>query len=184
MRIPSGDLAPARRRRHRRRGPLAAVLAVVLLAAAAGAYVLRRDDGAAPAARPSACATTGPVAAPAAPRLPAPRTVRLRLLNGTPRDGLARVVGAELSRRGFVVTLTANAPKPLAGHSVVTYGPGARPAATLVAAHTIGATLLPVPSAPRGSIDLTLGTSFVRLRRGPEVAAFLAPSPAPAKACP
>ena len=183
MRIPSGDLAPARRHR-RRRGPLAVLLVLALLAAAAVAYVLRRDDEPASLAAPAPCPTPSAVAAPVQQRLPAPRSVRLRLLNGTPRDGLARIVAAELARRGFVVTATGNAPKALRGHSVVTYGPGGRPAATLVAAHTIGATLLPVPTAARGSVDLTLGTSFVRLRRGPEVTAFLAPSPAPAKGCP
>lgn len=160
------------------------LLVLVLLAAiAGGAYVQRRDDEPRAVVQATPCPTPSPRVAPVQQGLPAPKAVRLRLLNGTSRDGLARAVGTELARRGFVVTLMVNAPRPLPGRSVVTYGPGGRHAATLVAAHTIGATLLPVPTAARGSVDLTLGSSFVRLRRGPEVTAFLAPSPAPARMC-
>jgi hypothetical protein len=177
MRIPSGDLAPARKHRrygHRSTWPL--VLAVVLVVAiAALAYVLRRDD--APGTTPvstSLCraetVTVGP--APVPVRLPAPAQVSLRLLNGNGKDLLARSVGNELARRGFKVTATGNAPRPLQGVSRVYYGPGGRPAALLAAAQVSGATVVPVPNAARGAIDVVLGSSFVRLRTPAEATAY------------
>ena len=100
--------------------------------------------------------------------------MQLRLLNGTGRNGLARTVGNELARRGFRVAGMGNAPKALAGATRVTFGPGARPGATLVTAHILGAQLVAAPRAPRGSIDVVLGSSFVRLRTATEIQAFVA----------
>jgi hypothetical protein len=196
VRIPSGDLAPARRGRRRgysasrygrrRSRALPVLLAVACVAAVGGgAWALRRDDGAAPdrlsssptpTACPSAAATApAPTARPAAPVvLPAPGQVTFRLLNGTPRDGLGRTVGDALAARGFRVKSTGNAPKALAGASRVYFGPGGRPGAQLVAIHVIGAVLSPVPNAPKGAIDVVLGTGFVRLRTPAEVTSFAA----------
>jgi hypothetical protein len=177
MRIPSGDLAPARRRRrHGHRGKVAVGLAVVLAAAvAAGAYALRRDespDAAAVPTRPCQTQTTTPAPALVPVRLPAPTQVQLRLLNGNGKDLLARSVGNELARRGFKVTATGNAPRPLQGVSRVYYGPGGRPAALLASAQVSGATVVPVPNAARGAIDVVLGSSFVRLRTPAEATAY------------
>ena len=185
MRIPSGDLAPARRHRRgygRRRNPLPIVVAVVLVVAVAtGAYLLRRDDSStgavASASRcPSPSAAAPVKAAPArvaAPvRLPAPGQVGLRLLNGTGRDGLARTVGNELARRGFKVTAMGNAPKALVGASRVYFGPGGRPAALLVSTHVLGGSVVPVPSAGHGAVDVVLGSTFMRLRTPAEASAY------------
>jgi hypothetical protein len=188
VRIPSGDLAPARKhrrhgssfRRRRRRWPvLLAVLAVV--AVAAGSYWLRRDDNTPGALSASSCpsvaasiapspAAPARVAAPA--RLPAPGQVGLRLLNGTGRSGLARSIGDEVARRGFRVIAMGNAPHPLVGGSRVYYGPGARPGALLVSTHVLGSSVVPVPSAGRGAVDVVLGSTFVRLRTPPEASAY------------
>jgi hypothetical protein len=159
------------------------VLAVLALLAVAGGgyYLVQRDDDA--ATETVAQATGCPTPAPAAPKpaaaqpavvLPAPGTVQLRLLNGTVRNGLARTVGNELARRGFRVAGMGNAPKPLAGATRISFGPGARTAATLVGVHVIGARLVPVATAPRGSVDVVLGSSFVRLRNAAEVKAMTA----------
>ena len=182
MRIPSGDLAPARKHRRygrRRRNPLPAVLAVlVLLAVVGGAYALQRGDDDPPAetlARATDCpkpAAPKPVAAQQPVVLPVPGKVQLRLLNGTGRNGLARTVGNELARRGFRVAGMGNAPKPLTGATRISFGPGARTAATLVGVHVLGAQLVPVGAAPRGSVDVVLGSSFVRLRNPSEVKAM------------
>jgi hypothetical protein len=187
MRIPSGDLAPMRKHRHgssfrRRRSRWPAVLAVLaVLAVAAGAYGLtHRDDSPAPSTAaiatpcPSPVRSVAPAPAKAAPpaRLPAPGQVSLRLLNGSGRDRLARVVGDELARRGFHVTAMGNAPRPLVGASRVYYGPGGRPAALLVTAHVLGATVQPVPTAARGAIDVVLGSTFVRVRTPAETSAY------------
>jgi hypothetical protein len=202
MRIPSGDLAPMRKHRHgasfrrrRRRWPVVLTI-VAVLAVAAGAYALHHRGGSpAPVAASTPCPS--PQASPlpklakaAAPvRLPAAGQVSLRLLNGTGRDRLARVVGDELARRGFHVAGMGNAPRPLAGPSRVYYGPGGRPAALLVTAHVLGATVQPVPTAAHGAIDVVLGSAFVRVRTPAETSAYVhqlgtagVPAPAPSPA--
>jgi hypothetical protein len=204
--IPHGDLAPMRKHRrygrHRSRWPVVlVVLAVAAVAAVAYALQQRTDDGRGGTAAPLVCATVSPApkvsAAPAkvaALRLPAPGQVRLRLLNGTPRDGLARVVANELAKRGFRVSATGNAPRALVGASRVYYGPTGRPAALLVSAHVLGSSVVPVPSAAKGAIDVVLGSTFARLRTLPETSAYVrvltttgvpatTPTPAPSPAC-
>jgi hypothetical protein len=187
VRIPSGDLAPARRRRRgygRRRNPLLPLLTVVLLVLVAGGvwYATRDDSGGvlqaaacpsptASAASPSPAAPAPPVQAATAPLvLPAPGQVQMVLLNGSGRDLLARTVGNELAARGFRVAGMGNAPG-LTGPSKVSFGPGARPAATLVAAQILGAQLVPVPTAAKGAVDVVLGTGFERLRTPAEATA-------------
>ena len=185
MVIPSGDLAPMRKHRrygrHRSRWPV--VLAVLAVAGVAGGtYVVQqRAEEADQASAPSTCVSASPSPAAAAPkppskvaaiRLPAPGQVSLRLLNGTGRDRLARTVADELARRGFRVTYTGNAPRGLVGASRVNYGPGGRPAALLVSAHVLGSSVVPVPKAARGAIDVVLGSAFVRLRTPAETSSY------------
>jgi hypothetical protein len=189
MVIPSGDLVPRRKHqrygRHRSRWPVVlAVLAVAGIAAATYAYEQNNQDTA-ESSPPVACASSVPSTAPSAKpapaaaakvtaiRLPAPGQVSLRLLNGTGRDRLARGVAVELARRGFRVTQTGNAPRPLTGASRVYYGPGGRPAALLASAHVLGSSVVPVPSAARGAVDVVLGSTFVRLRAPAEVTAYV-----------
>jgi hypothetical protein len=206
--IPHGDLAPLRKHHrygHRRsRWPI--VLAVLVVAGvAAGAYALTQRTGeGTPVSSRSGCPTPSPAvsASPGAPakavavRLPAPGQVALRLLNGAGRDKLAKAVGDELARRGFKVTATGNAPRPLVGASRVYYGPGGRPAALLASAHVLGSSVVPVPKAGRGAVDVVLGSTFVRLRTAPEVSVYarqiatgspppapVAPTPAPTPTC-
>lgn len=200
VRIPSGDLAPARRRKRyggsygrskRRTGRV--LLALVLLAGGgAVVYALQRDDrGAAArvALRPCPVApTTSPATQPAQPAqpkpvaLPQPRQVRLLLLNGTTRNGLGRNIGNQLAARGFVVSGTGNAHALLTGPSQVTYGPGALPAAQLVGMHVVGATLVDAPRTARGRLQLVLGSGFARLRTPAEIASLTTrPAPVAAK---
>jgi hypothetical protein len=150
------------------------ILVVILLAAAAAGWFLARDDSkpvslAQRCPSPSPSSAASPSAAPAA--LPAPRQVRLVLLNGTPRNGLASQVGSALAARGFVVLSHGNAPAAVAGPAVVTYGPGAAPAATVLARHVHGARLVAAPRARAGSVQLVLGGDFRRLSTPGEVAA-------------
>ena len=194
MRIPSGDLAPARRRkryggsygRSKRRTGRVLLALVVLVGGGAAAYALQRDDRGAPArvALPSCppAAVARQPAQPAQPApvgaLPQPRQVRLLLLNGTTRNGLGRDIGNQLAARGFVVSGTGNAHALLTGPSQVTYGPGALPAAQVVGRHVVGATLVDAPRTARGSLQLVLGSSFARLRTPAELAS-LTSRPAP-----
>lgn len=204
MRIPAGDLAPARRRRYggtygrRRRRTGRALLALVALGLAGGsAYLLQRDDSAVPsritAARP--CGTpragtpttpppTSPTTSPEASRpvlrLPAPGSFEVLLLNGTPRGGLGKSVGDQLAALTFRVRVIGNAP-PLAGASVVSYGAGAMPSATLVSRTVLGARALSAPRLPKGQVRLVLGSGYVRLRTAAELAVLARPTTAPAR---
>ena len=204
VKIPNGDLAPARRRRyggsygrrrHRRNMRLGLGLGL-LLVVVGSAYLLRHDDAMVPtriAATPH-CASPSPIPTAAAPArqvaLPRPQQVRLVLLNGTARNNLAKTVGNALAARGFVVTAQGNAPAALAGPSQVVWGPGAQPSAALVAQQVIGARAVNSPRAPRGSVQLVLGSEFHRLATPAEAAAAgrtspsasLAPTPT-ASAC-
>ncbi len=184
MRIPDGDLVPARRRPYRggygrRRRPLrrlALVVAVLLLAAGA-AWFLKRDDR--PVSKAANCVTTPAPSASAVATLPTASQVRLALLNGTGRNGLARQVGALLVARGYVVPTQDNAPSAQAGPSVITYGPGAEAAATVLAREVPGARVLSAPTAPSGSLRLVLGADFQRLATPAEVAAVVTASARP-----
>lgn len=195
MRIPSGDLVPARRRRydggygrrrrHRRlvrRGRIALVVAV-LLGLGLGAFWLTREE-----ARPAAasCVEPSPASSPAA--LPAPAQVRVVLLNGTPRPRLAELVGQQLRSRGFVVVRAGNAPAALVGGSVLTYSSGQRDAARVLGRHVPGSRLAGAGPVPAGAVQLVLGGDYRRLASPPELLAAAradTPSPAPGvRVCP
>jgi hypothetical protein len=192
VRIPGGDLAPARRRRYggsygrrrRRRNLRLALAALLLIVAGGAAYLLKQDDTAVPSrlsATPTCTATTAPTAsrAPSAGAarpvrpvaLPQPRQVHVEVLNGTSRSLLAKTVGDQLAALGFVVSGQGNASAALAGSSVVTFGPGAGPAATVVAHWVLGAQPVPSARAKPGSVQLVLGSSFTRLATPAEAAA-------------
>jgi len=196
MRIPAGDLAPARRRRYggtygrRRRRTGRALLALVAVGLASGsAYLLQRDDSAVPsritAARPcvtprASTPTTSPEASRPVLRLPAPGSFEVLLLNGTPRGGLGKSVGDQLAALTFRVRVIGNAP-PLAGASVVSYGAGAMPSATLLSRTVLGARALSAPRLPKGEVRLVLGSGYVRLRTAAELAVLAQPTLAPAR---
>jgi hypothetical protein len=79
-----------------------------------GWHVLRTDDTATVRTSPTPCRSS------AAPPTPAAvGSVRLRVLNGTKRNGLAHDLGKQLSRRGFHVVGVGNTPKPVARTTVV-----------------------------------------------------------------
>lgn len=182
MRIPDGDLAPARRRRYgggygrrRHRRNLRLGVGVGLLLVAGGvAYLLRQESSKVPdrlASTPTCAprATPTTVASPAS--LPQPQQVQLALLNGTARNGLAKSIGDALAAQGFVVTAQANAPAALVGPSQVVWGPGAQPSAELVLRYVIGSRAVSNPRAPRGSVQVILGSEFHRLATPAELAA-------------
>lgn len=180
MHILGGDLAPARRRqygggygRKRRRRTLRVILAVLLVIAGAGAaYFLLNREQPAPARVTKKPCPTPSVVAPAVVAVPRPQQVRLALLNGTPRNGLAKAIGNRLVAQGFVVLSQGNAPAPLNGPSQVTFGPGAEPAATVLSHWVVGSTVAAAPRARAGSVSVTLGSSFTRLSTPAEVAAL------------
>lgn len=103
--------------------------------------------------------------------LPTPGQVRVELLNGTSRNGLAKTVGRELEGRGFVVPVKANAPAALPGPTRVVWGPGAEDEAALVASHIAGSMTVSEPQARAGSVQVTLGNAFRRLATAAEAVA-------------
>ena len=190
MRIPAGDLAPARRRRYggtygRRRTGRALLALVAVGLAGGGAYLLQRDDGKVPsrltAVRP--CATPQPTtpaprtatALRPGTRLPAPGSFQVLLLNGTPRSGLGKKVGDQLAARAFKVRVIGNAP-PLRGASTVSYGPGALPAAMLLSRTVLGSRAVSVPRLAPRQVRLVLGSGYVRLRTPAELAQLARPT--------
>jgi hypothetical protein len=161
------------RLRRRRVRQFAVVAALLLVGTGVFLWVGQDDkpvhDTLTPCPTPSTTAPTSTLQ---------PSQVRLTLLNGTPRNGLAQQVGGLLRARGFVVLRTDNAPAAVAGPSVVTYGVGGLPAATLLARYVPGARVVSGPRAAAGSVQLVLGGSYARLSTPQELAAGT-PSPGP-----
>jgi hypothetical protein len=176
VQIPGGDLAPARRRRYggsygrrrRRRTYGLTVLAIVAVSGAAY-YATRDPELRETVSSPTPTPCTTPSATPTAAVLPG--QVRLHLLNGTSRNGLAKTVGRALEGRGFVVPVKANAPAALPGPTRVVSGPGAEAKAALVSSHITGSMTVSDPQAAAGSVQVTLGNSFQRLATAAEAAA-------------
>lgn len=175
---------PARRHRYgggygyrrRRRVRHFAVLAVVVLAAAAaGLWITRKDSPGVVVAR---CPTPSP--APVALVLPAARTVKVQLLNGTTRNGLAAQVADELRAGGFVVLSADNAPAAVGGASQLRYGVRADAAAKLLSFHVPGSVLVADRAVPAGVVAVVLGSDFRRLATPAELQAALRAAQRPA----
>lgn len=203
MRIPGGDLVPARHRRYggsygrrrRRRNRWLIALGLLLAAAGIGAWYVQKDEGATPASVSTlpTCAptpTATPTRAAVVPHvaLPPATAVVLSVLNGTNRDLLAKHVADALASQGFHVTGQANARTSVVGASQIVYGPGASLQARTVSLWVPGSTVVPAPKARRGSVQVVLGSSFTRLatpaeaaaaRRGPLPTTSAAPSATP-----
>ncbi|MFN2539431.1 MAG: LytR C-terminal domain-containing protein [Mycobacteriales bacterium] len=203
MRIPGGDLVPARHRRYggsygrrrRRRGRRVLALLLLIGLGAAGAWYLRKDDAAttatvstSPTCEPTPTATPTPAAVAPRVALPPTTAVVLSVLNGTDRSLLAKHVADALATQGFQVTGQANARTAVAGPSQIVYGPGASLQARTVSLWVPGSTVVPAPKARRGSVQVILGSSFTRVatpaeaaaaRRGPVATATTAPSATP-----
>ncbi|MEU4236026.1 LytR C-terminal domain-containing protein [Actinoplanes sp. NPDC026619] len=160
--------AAAVRARGRRRGrrQLAVVTAgVAVVAATSGVAAVRIGSaptrtGAQPsAAVPLKCVLTLP---------DDPADVRVRVLDGG-SAGLADVTAVQLRERRFVV-LTGGAGGTAGDATMLSYGPAAIGAATLLRAELRGATTMSFdPGRPDDIVDLTLGTTFGRLASPTEV---------------
>ena len=186
MRIPGGDLMPARHRRYgggygrrRRRNRLVVGVVLLLGLGAGGAWYLNQDQGTATETAVSALPTCTPTAAPSQtplrvdPRLtlPPPSAVVLSVLNGTNRSLLAKRVADAMAALGFRVTGQGNARVAVVGPSQVVYGPGASLPARTASLWVPGSVVVPAPRARRGSVQVVLGSSFTRLATPAEAAA-------------
>jgi hypothetical protein len=148
---------------------------IVLAAAAVGLWLSREDT---PALVVAPCPTPSAVK----PVLVLPRTqeVRLRLLNGTARNGLAGLVAGQLAGRGFVVLSQGNSAAAVGGASQVRYGAGAGVAARLLSFHVLGSVVVRDAASPSGVVTVVLGSDFRRLATPAEVAAAVQGATAPA----
>lgn len=127
----------------------------------------------------TAAAGNPPSAAPSPPAKisVAPAQVRLSVLNGSGRSGLAAQAAAGLRRDGFTVVRVGNTVPT--DHTVVRYGAGREEAARTVAAAVPAATLVADASLP-DALALVLGPDFTSVQ--PVVVGggqVLAPPPAP-----
>jgi hypothetical protein len=185
MLTPRGSGA-LRRGRRRGRRVLSVLVVLVLLAAVAAAawwYLLREPStSTTPAAAPTPTCT--PVARPTAsptptflPATPLPAgKVDVRVLNATPRSGLAKTVGDEMASRGFHVVAIGNdtAKRAVTAPAEVRYGKGGAAAALTVAAQVPGA--VPVLDKRSGaSVDLVLGSGYTSLRSPAQASAAATP---------
>ena len=100
-----------------------------------------------------------------------PEAVVFQLLNGTDRSGLGKTVGDELAARSLKTQTFGNAPAPITGDTVITYGPGREPSAQLLAANILGVRL--VASTTPAELTVTLGSNFTRLTTPQEVKAYV-----------
>ncbi|MCF2532686.1 LCP family protein [Yinghuangia soli] len=107
-------------------------------------------------------AQTSPPSSAAPPALPPgavpPSQVHVKVLNGTGRPGVAREVGDELTRRGFVVESTGNAPQQAAA-TTIEHAPGLASQARTLAATVPNSELAPKSGAPQ-QVVLTIGSSY------------------------
>ncbi|MEV3874486.1 LytR C-terminal domain-containing protein [Streptomyces sp. NPDC049906] len=130
--------------------------------------------------------------APAKPRavaLPKPATIKVNVLNATPRSGLAKKTADELRKRGFAIGEVGNATrqydKKVPGPALLLGGKSTAKTALPVLAAQLAGAQQRTDGRASAEVDLIIGTAFGKL--APEAAATRtlaaladpAPSPAP-----
>jgi LytR cell envelope-related transcriptional attenuator len=125
-----------------------------------------------PATRTTANArTTTPARTAAAVPVvwPRPSGVRVTVLNGTTRAGLAKSVAGQLRTRGFKITTISNDTVDTVTATQVRYGPALKTAARLVQLYLPGSRLVP-NTGKATSVTVSLGSSYSRLSTDAAVA--------------
>lgn len=145
-------------------------------------------------AKPAAAVKGAPAAAPSTPAkpavvLPQPGQITVNVFNATPRAGLAKAVGDELKKRGFLIGSVGNAPatfdKKVPGTGILLGSPATDKGAFAVLGTQLAGTTLQTDSREGADIDLILGDAFKALNTKEDADKALAllanPTPAPAK---
>ncbi|MEU6208811.1 LytR C-terminal domain-containing protein [Streptomyces sp. NPDC090085] len=143
------------------------------------------------AAKGAPAAATASAAAKPAVVLPAPGTITVNVYNATARAGLAKAVGDELAKRGFVVGKVGNAPpdfdKKVPGTGILLGSPATDKAAYAVLGTQLAGTTQQTDTRETADIDLILGDAFKELSTKEDADKALAllanPAPAPAGKC-
>nr|MDT0515543.1 LytR C-terminal domain-containing protein [Streptomyces sp. DSM 41633] len=136
-----------------------------------------------------AAASTASAAAKPAVVLPPPGEITVNVYNATPRAGLAKAVGDELAKRGFVIGHVGNAPadfdKKVPGTGILLGSPTTDKAAFSVLGTQLAGATQQNDTRESADIDLILGDAFKELSTKEDADKALAllanPVPAPAK---
>ncbi|MFH9796692.1 LytR C-terminal domain-containing protein [Streptomyces virginiae] len=145
------------------------------------------------AAKGGAPAAAAAASAPAKPAvvLPPPGEITVNVYNATPRAGLAKAVGDELAKRGFVIGSVGNAPadfdKKVPGTGILLGSPTTDKAVFAVLGTQLAGTTQQTDTRETADVDLILGDAFKELSTKEDADKALAllanPVPAPAKNC-
>ncbi|MFD7553055.1 MULTISPECIES: LytR C-terminal domain-containing protein [unclassified Streptomyces] len=152
--------------------------------AAAAAEDCKKKAAAAAAKGAPAAASPKPAVA-----LPQPGEITVNVYNATPRAGLAKAVGDELQKRGFVIGKVGNAPadfdKKVTGAGILLGSPSTDKAAYSVLGAQLAGATQQTDTREGADIDLILGDAFTELTAKAEADKALAllanPAPAPVK---
>ncbi|MFI7357466.1 LytR C-terminal domain-containing protein [Streptomyces avidinii] len=147
-----------------------------------------------PTTPPEAAAKNGPAAASTASAaakpavvLPPPGEITVNVYNATPRAGLAKAVGDELAKRGFVIGNVGNAPatfdKKVPGTGILLGSPTTDKAVFSVLGTQLAGTTQQTDTRETADVDLILGDAFKELSTKEDADKALAllanPLPAP-----
>ena len=146
------------------------LLLLSLLAAIVWWRVLHRAEEASTGHSSSSCAR--PSGSAAKTVLPSPAKVRVTVLNGNGRSGLAAIVSRQLRTRGFKIATYGN-DDPIAGVGEIRYAAAYAPAATVVHAYFPG-TVLVVRSGTPSGVTVSLGAKFKAMATRAQAKAALA----------
>lgn len=150
----------------------------------------KSPEAAAKGGAPAAAATASAPAKPAVV-LPPPGEITVNVYNATPRAGLAKAVGDELAKRGFVIGSVGNAPadfdKKVPGTGILLGSPTTDKAVFAVLGTQLAGTTQQTDTRETADVDLILGDAFKELSTKEDADKALAllanPVPAPAKNC-
>ncbi|MEA2156680.1 MAG: LytR cell envelope-related transcriptional attenuator [Solirubrobacteraceae bacterium] len=160
------------------RGRQVAGATALVAAIAAGVVIAAPGGGGAPPEQAPARAAPPPAAASPAPG--SLRGIRVLVLDGTPRPGVARTVAGDLRRLQASIRGLRNAPGRAVQQTSVRYAPGRRAQARRVAAALGVADVGPASAsaAIAGTVDVTVVVGTDVRRRPPVVPARPAATPA------
>ncbi len=143
-----------------------------------------------PAAKGGSTAAASTASAPVKPAvvLPPPGEITVNVYNATPRAGLAKAVGDELAKRGFVIGHVGNAPadfdKKVPGTGILLGSPTTDKAVFSVLGTQLAGTTQQTDTRETADVDLILGDAFKELSTKEDADKALAllanPVPAPA----